>query len=454
VRRLQEALRLLVGGGRDLHAVLRAAGLVFSIRVVASLINYALIVILARWMGAAEFGIYAYALSWCLLLTVPSGLGVPGMCLRYLGQYKAAMDFARLRGLLIRSVETVAASGATVALIGIAAFVLGRSGSFDGRALAVSLAVAGIPVMAFSVLASQIGRGLGWMATAYAPTQIGQAVVALSVAATFVSCGHTLTAPLMVAVALSAFALAVAVQAGVYAHRLRPVLRGVQPVFETKAWLRVALPLVLFEGFAGIVAQSDTIMVGLFLQPHDIGHYQAAVRTAMLATFVPQAVTSLAAPKIAGIHGRGSTEQLQAFVSSVVPWIVLPTFALSLSLILLAGPLLALFGGGFAGGLPALVLLVAGYFVSVCFGPAPLILNMTGHQDDCARVFATTAFANVALNFVLIPRLGITGAAAASSLALAFSNGILAWIVRKRLGVSPWITATPHRPPLTPPPVT
>ncbi len=423
--------------------MLRAAGLVFSIRVAAALINYALIVALARWMGAAEFGIYAYALSWSLLLAVPSGLGVHSMCLRYIAQYKAAVDLARLRGLLVRSVEIVAGSGACVAAIGLMVFLPGHSGDLDRRATAVAFAIAGVPVIALSVLAMQIGRGFGWMATAFAPAQIGQAAIALSVAVAVASSGRPLTAPFMVAVALTAFAAAIALQAAVYGKRLHTVLRGVRPLFETRIWLRVALPLVLFEGFAGIIAYSDTIMIGLFLHPRDIGHYQAAVRTAMLATFIPQAMMSLAGPKIAGMHGQGTTEQLQRFVSSVIPWIVLPTLTLSLCLVLLADPLLGLFGAGFHAGLPSLVLLVSGYFVATCFGPAPLILNVTGHQDDCARVFALAALANIVLNAVLIPRFGIVGAAFASALALAASNGVSASVVRKRLGISPWMRSTP-----------
>jgi O-antigen/teichoic acid export membrane protein len=60
---------------------------------------------------------------------------------------------------------------------------------------------------------------------------------------------------------------------------------------------------------------------------------------------------------------------------------------------------------------------------------------MLGHQHACALAYALAFGMNVILCFVLVPRYGGHGAAAATSMSLAFETVLLFWIVRRRLGL-------------------
>ena len=51
--------------------ILRGAGPAIVIRVFAAAIGYANMVLLARWMGVAEFGYYSFAIAWLTLLAYP-----------------------------------------------------------------------------------------------------------------------------------------------------------------------------------------------------------------------------------------------------------------------------------------------------------------------------------------------------------------------------------------------
>jgi O-antigen/teichoic acid export membrane protein len=64
------------------------------------------------------------------------------------------------------------------------------------------------------------------------------------------------------------------------------------------------------------------------------------------------------------------------------------------------------------------------------------LLIMTGHQARIIPVMACSVLANIALNALLIPRFGATGAACASAFSLVFWNLALSWEVRRRLGIA------------------
>jgi O-antigen/teichoic acid export membrane protein len=67
---------------------------------------------------------------------------------------------------------------------------------------------------------------------------------------------------------------------------------------------------------------------------------------------------------------------------------------------------------------------------------------MTGHQDASARTYAVMALGTVVLNAVLIPRLGIVGAALAGTLTGVAGSAWLYYLVRRGFRVDPTTQGT------------
>jgi len=63
----------LTGGGNG--TAKRLAGVVFIIRILGAILAYGSQVLLARWMGGHEFGVYVYVWTWVLLLGCCVDLG-------------------------------------------------------------------------------------------------------------------------------------------------------------------------------------------------------------------------------------------------------------------------------------------------------------------------------------------------------------------------------------------
>jgi O-antigen/teichoic acid export membrane protein len=424
-----------VTGEHDLGDVLRGAGTMLFIRLIAMAIAYASIIALARWMGAPEYGAFAYVIAWVAFLAMPAGLGIPVASVRFLSEYSARQSTSLIRGMLSRGAWLIL--GTSLVIAAIAIVIVLESGDRVPHAYRIPLIIglAGLPVAALFTLQSQVGRAFGWIAMAYSPTQIWHPLLLLLAAGALVATHTPLTASLLVPLWLTVAALCTLIQALVYMRRLNPTLRGVSPEYDQRNWLRVSLPLLLIDGFAAIVNYSDILMVGLFVGPAAVAFYSAASRSAALVMAIYGSVHALSGPRIAELYAKGQKKELQKLLSGIVPWISIPPAIAAIALAI-AGPfILRLFGHGFEVAWLALVLLAFANLITSITGPSALLLNMTGHQDSTATVYGLSALGNIVLNLFLVPRFGITGAAVGTTIATVASNIALVVIAKQKLGL-------------------
>ena len=76
------------------------AGKVFLVRVASAMLALVSQVLLARWMGQFEFGIYIYVWTWVLMIGALSDVGLSSAARRFIPEYTELKAFDRLRGFL------------------------------------------------------------------------------------------------------------------------------------------------------------------------------------------------------------------------------------------------------------------------------------------------------------------------------------------------------------------
>ena len=76
----------------------QAALAAFAIRVLSAAIAYLSQVVLARWMGSTEYGIFVWVWVWVLILGGLSSLGLQLSVIRYVPQYLALQQMDLLAG--------------------------------------------------------------------------------------------------------------------------------------------------------------------------------------------------------------------------------------------------------------------------------------------------------------------------------------------------------------------
>ena len=165
---LLEAIRSDTERGRTQRAALT----VFFIRVISAAVAFASQVVLARWMGGHEYGIFVFVWVWVLILSVISSAGLNISMMRFLPQYTEEKKFGLLRGLLFGG--RLITFGFACVLTAMAIILLY---AFPGLVqshyvLPAYIVLVCMPVIVLTDVQDCIGRAYSWMRLALIPPYI------------------------------------------------------------------------------------------------------------------------------------------------------------------------------------------------------------------------------------------------------------------------------------------
>ena len=79
---------------------------------------------------------------------------------------------------------------------------------------------------------------------------------------------------------------------------------------------------------------------------------------------------------------------------------------------------------------------------AAAIGPVADLLSVTGHQDQCLKVFGCSLIATILLNLVLAPAYGILGAAITVLLVTVGTGIWLHALVLRHIGIQPSVLGT------------
>lgn len=438
---LRAAVRreLRIGDRGSLRAhLIRGAGGSLALKVVSALLSLVVGVLLARALGANQYGIYALALAWLGLLKVPTTLGLPALVTREVAAYSARQDWARLRGLLVRANQVVVGmSFLLILLAGGASWLLARW--FEGpQAFATFwLALLLLPLSGLAALRAACFRGLHQVVLGQIPEALVRPVVFLVlITAAWLPGSRPLTPELAMALQVVAVGVTFLVGAAWLLRRLPREAKSAAPTYDTRTWAISSLPFLVLGGLNLINAQTDIIMLGWFGTTGDVGVYRVAGIGASLSVFALGAANAVLGPTITRLHAEGDMRRLQHLATRSARAILLLSLPATMPLVFFGGPILStVFGSGYAVGATALAILALGQLLNAGMGSVAALLTMTGNERDTAKGVGLAALFNVALNAFLIPLWGISGAALASVLSLGLWNVLLAAVVHRRLGL-------------------
>jgi len=406
----------------------------FGLRIAAIGLGFLATFAMARLLGVAAFGVYALVIAWTTLLSTPAMLGFERLLVRELAAFESRDEWTRIRGIL-RLAQRVVLPLAVALALALAGFgaLLGDPHGL-GAPLAFALGATIIPLTVFINVRQSALQGLHRVALSFVPETLIRPGLLLLLAGGALLLGVQQPTALL-GVSLVVVATAVALVVSVVLLRRHLGARRHGPSEEPQAWLPSALPLAYLATIAVIGAQVDLVLVGILLGPEDAGVYAVAVRGAAMIGIPLTVINATSAPTFARLWARGERARLQRELTLTVRSAVAVTVVVAAAFIVFGGAFLDLFGPGFERGAGPLVVLTVGRVLGTAAGPTGTLLAMTGQERAAALGVTVGVILEIVLVLVLVPLLGVVGAAFASSAGIVFTNGVQNVLVRRRLGL-------------------
>lgn len=410
------------------------AGQVFLIRVVSALLALASQVLLARWMGSFAFGIYIYAWTWVLMIGALSDMGLSSAARRFIPEYREHRKDDLLRGFLSGARRLAFAIACAIAAAGAALVTLLSGWLGEYEVVPLYLACATIPIYGLVQVQAGIAQSYDWPNLALIPFYIIRQLAMTAL----VGAAYLIGAPTH---AVTAMTIALAVTWGVTIgqmlvldRRLARKMAAGGKSLAMRTWLATSLPIFVVEAFYLLLTYVDILALEHFRSPNEVAVYYAAARLLAIVAFVYFAIAGATTHKFTEYHVAGDGQRLASFFAESVRWTFWPSLVACAAILALGRPLLALFGARFEDGYAVMFILAAGLLARAAVGPAERLLNMLGERRQCALIYAGAFLVNLALCVALIPRIGIEGAATATSTAIICESLALYLVARRRLG--------------------
>ncbi|MEO7387070.1 MAG: oligosaccharide flippase family protein [Gammaproteobacteria bacterium] len=432
------ALRSLdADGPRQLLRVIGGSAFIFACRVAGAGLTFGSQVILARWLGAAEFGNYVLAASWCILLSTVATAGMPSAAMRFIGAGLVRGDIANIRGFARRGLQVTLAAGVLTALLG-AVVVLAIPGLVpDAHRQPMLVALATVPFFAVLNFHGGTANAFSWMVQSFLPTNVLRPLVFL-VALWFLASRHLhLDATRAMELQWLVVVLCMALAGLAFQRRLTTAFPAAELTYETRHWLRTAVPLLGASLFTSYLAEITVIAAGFYLPSDEIGVFQVSYRIALLIAFGLYAVDSFTAPEAARLVATADHENLQRSVNRATRLRFWPALAAVGVLVLAGRPVLRLFGDEFVAGYSVLVLLAIAQLAQAAVGPVSRLMMLSGQQDRALLAAVGSLVLLMPLLAVLVPPFGMEGAAAAALLDIIVWSIWMRYLVIKSLGIRP-----------------
>ena len=202
-----------------------------------------------------------------------------------------------------------------------------------------------------------------------------------------------------------------------------------------KKLITLSYPMMLSSSMIYLIFSIDTLMLGFFEISENVGIYRIITQVSSISTIFLIVFGTIIGPKISNLYSDGKHEELKGLIkksSKLIFFVTLPVFLL---VVLFSKQILLFFGPEYLKGYFALVFLTFCQFTYAISGFVDLILNMTGRQKIFGKITIVCAVVNLLLNFLLIPKFGIIGAALSTGFSILLTNVIALVYIKKKMDI-------------------
>ena len=222
------------------------------------------------------------------------------------------------------------------------------------------------------------------------------------------------------------------------------------PKINIGSFWRYSFLIALTSSVNLLLTKMDSFMIGYFNGTEEIGKYAIIQLTVPVIVIFNGSFNKLLGPTIAELASEKNHQGMASAIRQHTRWMVIGSFPLFLIFASFGKELLLIFGQEFTLPAMSIILLAGGQLITALFSSTGFLLSMTKNYKFEFPVLLLALCINIFLNYLLIPKFGITGAATATLVALSMANILRVAIVCKiydffpfdRWMLSPFILST------------
>ncbi|MFC1862141.1 flippase [Chloroflexota bacterium] len=407
-------------------------GFSFASLGISALVHFILRIFLARYLGAGDLGLYTLSFTVYSFGMLLSTFGIGAALVKYIAEFKE--DTLRTSLLVSSGSITAFLIGCAVGLILYVCSAPIANIFFDMPELEGLLRIVAIafPFIALSKAALGFLNGLRRMRL-FAFINIAQSVLTIILTAALILTGYGLTgavtALVLPVILLSSFSLL-----SIRKSLVRPSLAQYRPAI--KLLLAFGGFVVLASSIQTIRTYTDSIMLGYFMTRVDVGLYAVAIILAQAIRLPSQALQMITSPTIATYWGKGEIDRIEDLINRIMKYTVVFIIPVGFLVAFLSPQIIVLiFGAEFLTATFPLQILLIGTVFGAIAASVGSALSSTAYVGMVFKLSGITMVTNIILNLLLIPHLGITGAAIAASISTIIAFLLHLYFIQRLIGV-------------------
>ena len=420
---LDERLRRYVMGG---------ALLSFALQVLSSLLVLLSNVLLARWGGDEAYGVFSYVFNAVFVLAILAGFGLEDTLMKRL----PGADAAQGRQLIGWALLANALCSLLLGGLAAAATLWLPWPSWQANGPYLRLGLLALPLLSLTVTMQAALRAKRRLLWGQLADKLLKPLGIIAGLALWAGLGWPLDDRALILVNIGAFALAALVAAALLWRGFGPPRLGLAA--PPRWWWREGAHFAFLSLLFVLTQRIDLFFVGAYLDMANVGYHNVAVKFAELLTLPRFIASTVLAPLYAELHGKGERAALQALIRRSNRVVGTLTLLGWLGLALLGNTLIGWYGPNFGAAYWPLLLIGLGHLSTAIIGPVGYVLMMTGHTRYSTLAHGLQLLLLIGLHLWLTPRFGLLGAAASTSACLLGYNLLVAYFLKRRLGLGVW----------------
>lgn len=367
---------------------------------------------LVRSLGPDRFGLFSLALSVSAVALMLSDFGLASSTGRYVAERNTDLPNLRRVTSAALPLKLGGALVVAVALFGLAPVI---AAIYDKRGLEWPLRAAAISLLFESMIllyTSTFGalrrvslNALTIFLESLVETTASIALVALGAGVTGAAAGRA-----------AGYAVG-ALVGGILLARIvgRPKLRQDPEDAElARAIARYARPLLVINGAYVLYSYVDALLIGVLLTSRDVGEFTAPLRLITLVGYIGQSVATAVSPRLAG-----ETPDVRSFTSALRLLVVLQAF-LVVPMLAWSEPIVDLLLGKDYRLAGQVLLALVPYALLLGVGPLiTMTVTYIGGARQRVPIVLLALVVNLVIDLVLLPTVGVLGAAVGTGVAFA-----------------------------------